>query len=89
MRSGKPLDAINIYLEILTSFPIYKLIYKLKLLHKHHKPSFLAYTDSEEGTEVEPRVNVILPKESDRRNYFIPEQVVNFEQILGKACSIC
>jgi len=79
MRSGKPLDAINIYLEILSSYPIYKLIDQFKLLHKHHKPSFLAYQETEESTEVEPRVSAILHKESDRRNYFVPEQVVNFE----------
>jgi hypothetical protein len=55
MRSGKPLDAINVYLEILSSFPMYKLIDQFKLLYRHHKPSFLAYTDNEEGPETEPR----------------------------------
>lgn len=74
MRSGKPRDAINVYLEILTSFPMYKLIDQLKLLHKHHRPDFLSYVD-EDNNETKN----FLSRGDERRNYFVPEQVVSFE----------
>lgn len=78
MRSGKPRDAISVYLEILSGFPMYKLIDQLKLLHKHHRPSFLAYIDEEGSSDQEVR-NYFLRGTDDRRNYFVPEQVVLFE----------
>ena len=44
MRSGLPLDAIDVYLKILTSYPVHKMIGQFKLLYKD-RPSFLDYVD--------------------------------------------
>ena len=48
MRSGLPIDAIDVYLNILTSTPIHKMISQFKLLYKD-RPSFLDYIDLGEG----------------------------------------
>lgn len=44
MRSGLPLDAIDVYLKILTSYPVHKMIGQFKLLYKD-RPTFLDYVD--------------------------------------------
>ena len=48
MRSGLHIDAIDVYLKILTSFPVHKMISQFKLLYKD-RPSFLDYIDLGEG----------------------------------------
>jgi hypothetical protein len=44
MRSGKPLEAIEVYLKILSVYPIYKVMAQFNLLIKD-KPSFLGYKE--------------------------------------------
>lgn len=51
MRSGLPLDAIDVYLKILTNFPVIDMIYSFKKLVKD-KPSFLNYEDQEGETSI-------------------------------------
>ena len=47
MRSGKPLDAIDVYLKVLNNYPVYKMLAQFKLLFKD-RPSFLGYSDQDE-----------------------------------------
>ena len=44
MRGGRPIEAIDVYLKILSSYPLYKMIPQFKLLFKD-RPSFLGFQD--------------------------------------------
>jgi hypothetical protein len=50
MRGGKPLDAIDVYLKVLTAYRVDSLIAQFKLLYKD-RPSFLGYVDMEDVEE--------------------------------------
>lgn len=85
MRGGKTLDAIDVYLKILTIYPVYKMLSQFKLLFKD-RPSFLGYT--EDNVEDEIR----LPGghgSSQSRTAFVPDSIIEFDAVLGKACRIC
>ena len=68
MRSGNARAAINVYLKILSKLPVYKLIDQLKILNKHHRPSYLGYSEQEDCDE-----RAYLSRGDERRNMFVPE----------------
>jgi len=83
MRSGKHLDAIEVYLKVLSCFPIYQILAQFHLLHKD-RPNFLGYQEQDEDDlRLMGRAN---QKDTSR---FVPDSVVEFDAILGKACNIC
>ena len=97
MRSGLPLDAIDVYLKIMTSYPVYKMIGQFKLLYKD-RPSFLNYVDLGEtdatnqdqgNNEYDKKGKDHMAGKQQQRNYFVPDSIIEFDAVLGKACSIC
>jgi len=50
MRGGKHLESIDVYLKILTEYPVHNMLAEFKLLYKD-RPSFLDYTDEQENED--------------------------------------
>jgi len=93
MRGGKPLEAIDVYLKILNEYEIYKMLVQFKLPFKD-RPDFLGYFDVEEEEVKLPNSRVPGPAGSSLgpelvRKSFVPDSIVEFDALLGKACAIC
>ena len=94
-RSGKHIEAIDVYLKILTSYPIQKMLAQFRLLYKD-RPNFLNYVDlgeaerQEHSNEQDKKGKEAAGSASkQQRNYFIPDSFIEFDAVLGKACLIC
>ena len=81
MRSGRPIEAIDVYLKILSAHPIYKLISQFKLLFRD-KPDFLGFTDlDEEEYQNFDRSNRKKQTQMLRQDrHFIPDSIVEFDE---------
>ena len=86
MRSGKHLDAIDVYMKVLSTYPIYKMLAQFKLLRKD-RPSFLGY--QEQDDEDTRLVGRNLGPGAKNPSRFVPDSIQDFDEILGKACNIC
>jgi len=73
MRSGLPLDAIDVYLKVLTQYPTHRMISQFGKLYKN-RPKFLNYVDLSLG---------------DKQEYYVPDSFVGFDKVLERACGIC
>ena len=96
MRSGRPIEAIDVYLKIISAYPIYKMIPQFKLMYKD-RPSFLGFQDLddeevqslERGLSMTPSQRQGGVSKEQMRRHFVPDSVIEFDELLGKACSIC
>ena len=80
MRSGRPIEAIDVYLKILSAHPIYKLISQFKLLFRD-KPNFLGFTDLEEEDHQNfDRSRKKAPQMIRQDRHFIPDSIVEFDE---------
>ena len=85
MRTGMPHNAIDLYCQILTDFPILGLLEQIKLIYKD-EPSFLKDL-LEEDADINDDMTGFQGGEST--NTVALSQIASFDTIIGKACQIC
>ena len=88
VRDGKPLDAIDVYLRILSGHPVHQMIAQFKLLFKD-QPAFLGYwadTEDDEEQRLERQMSLMQSTrapEKQAKRYFVPDSITDFDQVLG------
>lgn len=85
MRSGMPHEAIDLYCQILTEFPILGLLEQIKLLYKD-EPDFLKDLIEDDDDKDD---DMTAFQQSDTSNMQALKQIADFDSIIGKACKIC